>query len=179
MKHILLLTVLVVGLEARASEHMNHAEILKKIPEAFLAYVGGAVPDRNGLVGHNREGFKASALQRGATLTLAIAAARGDRKRADDCWRAVDATFAHQTEEGHFGDPATSVAQRNESGYAEPGAGGYCLEDSATTSAVIRLPLQGERSGLAAVGLLLSASRPYRFSKGAPECRVSPIIGFE
>ena len=110
MKYILLLTVMVLGLEARASEELDHAELLKRIPEEFLAHIGGARPDRNGLVGHNRDGFKASALQRGATLTLAIAAARGDRKRADDCWRAVDATFAHQTEEGHFGDPATSVA---------------------------------------------------------------------
>jgi hypothetical protein len=62
------------------------------------------------MVGHNRAGFKASAFQRGATLTLAIAAARGDRQRAEDCWRAVDTTFTHQKEAGHFGDPATSVA---------------------------------------------------------------------
>jgi hypothetical protein len=88
----------------------NHAELLNKIPAEFVAYVGGAVPDPSGFVGHNRGGFKASAFQRGATLTLALAAARGDSQRAKDCWRAVDVAFAHQTAAGDFGDPPTSVA---------------------------------------------------------------------
>ena len=104
------LVLIVLTLAASAAAQVNHAELLKKIPEEFLTHVGGAVPGQNGLVGHNRDGFKASAFQRGATLTLALAAARGDRKRAGDCWRAVDATFAQQKEKGDFGDPPTSVA---------------------------------------------------------------------
>ena len=36
--------------------------------------------------------------------------AGGDEKQADDCWRAVEVAFAHQTENGDFGDPAESVA---------------------------------------------------------------------
>ncbi len=110
MKHLPPLILIVFSLVASAVAQVNHAELLKKIPEEFLTHVGGAIPDQNGLVGHNHDGFKASAFQRGATLTLAIAAARSDRKRADACWRAVDATFAQQKEAGHFGDPPTSVA---------------------------------------------------------------------
>jgi hypothetical protein len=88
---------------------LGHADVLQHMP-ADLATRFGSVPDANGLVGYNRDGFKAAAFQRGAMLRLAFAAARGDEKQADDCWRAVDAAFAHQTPEGNFGDPPTSVA---------------------------------------------------------------------
>ena len=110
MKNLLLLPLILLPLVANAAEPANHAELLKKIPDEFITRVGGALPDKNGFVGHNHSGFKGSAFQRGATLTLAIAAARGDQKRAEDCWRAVEATFAQQKEAGHFGDPPTSVA---------------------------------------------------------------------
>jgi hypothetical protein len=79
------------------------------MPARFLTH-SGAIPDKDGLVGRNRDGFKWAALQRGATLTLAFAASRGDEKLADNCWRAAEVTFAHQTAEGNFGDPAESVA---------------------------------------------------------------------
>ncbi len=110
MRFHLLLALIVLPMAASASADLNHAELLKKIPDEFITRIGGALPDKNGFVGHNHSGFKGSAFQRGATLTLAIAAARGDRKRAEDCWRAVEATFARQKEAGHFGDPPTSVA---------------------------------------------------------------------
>ncbi|MEI8289427.1 MAG: hypothetical protein WCH99_08125 [Verrucomicrobiota bacterium] len=110
MKSLLLLPLILLPLVANAAETTNHAELLKKIPEEFITRIGGALPDKNGFIGHNRAGFKGSGFQRGATLTLAIAAARGDRKRAEDCWRAVEVTFARQKEAGHFGDPPTSVA---------------------------------------------------------------------
>jgi len=109
MKH-LLLPLIFLPLLACAAEPVNHTALLKKIPDEFITRVGGALPDRHGFVGHNRDGFKGSAFQRGATLTLALAAARGDRQHAEDSWRAVEATFAKQQEAGHFGDPPTSVA---------------------------------------------------------------------
>jgi hypothetical protein len=87
----------------------DHAAILRQMPAAFLGRTG-SVPDANGFVGYNRNGFKAASFQRGATVTLALAAARADQRLAENCWRAVDATFAHQTEAGDFGDPAESVA---------------------------------------------------------------------
>lgn len=95
---------------ASPSEPMDHAALIKRMPPELLDRAGGAYPDKNGMVGHNRDGFKAAAFQRGATLKLAIHAAQGDREKANDCWRAVDAAFQHQKPEGHFGDPPTSVA---------------------------------------------------------------------
>ncbi len=70
MKHILLLTVLVVGLEARASEQVNHAEILKRVPEAFLAHVGGAMPDRREIETHCLECY--SDRHTGETMALSM-----------------------------------------------------------------------------------------------------------
>jgi hypothetical protein len=110
MKHPLLLTLIVLSLVVSASAQVNHAELLKKIPEEFLPFIGADMPNQDGFVGRNRSGFKSIALQRGATLALAMAAVRGDRKRAEDCWRAVDVTFAHQKEAGDFGEPPTSVS---------------------------------------------------------------------
>lgn len=94
---------------AERADAPTHAELLRRMPASITARFG-ALPDAEGLVGHNRGGFKAAALQRGATVTLAFAAARGDEKLADHCWRAVEVAFAHQTQEGHFGDPPESVA---------------------------------------------------------------------
>lgn len=102
--------LIALSLASTASAQTNHAELLRKMPQDLLDHSGGAYPDPNGLVGYNRDGFKASAFQRGATLKLAIAAARGDKTRAEDCWRAVDMAFAHQKAEGHFDDPPSSVA---------------------------------------------------------------------
>jgi hypothetical protein len=87
------------------------AALLRSMPRDLLDHAGGAYPDANGMVGRNRDGgFKAAALQRGATLKLAIHAARGEREKTEQCWNAVEATFAHQTPQGDFGDPPTSVA---------------------------------------------------------------------
>jgi len=110
--HRRLIPAIFLGAQIFAAEPVapsNHAEILRRMPPALLDH-SGVVPRADGLVGYNRDGFKASSFQRGATVKLALAAARGDEKQADDCWRAVDVAFAHQTGDGDFGDPAESVA---------------------------------------------------------------------
>ncbi|MCC6124112.1 MAG: hypothetical protein IT426_04060 [Pirellulales bacterium] len=75
----------------------------------MLRYTGGAWPDENGMVGYNRGGFRSPELQRGAMQLMLRSIAAGDRKGVEAGWRAIDATFAHQTELGHFardGGPA-------------------------------------------------------------------------
>jgi len=104
------MALLLASAEGAAARGSSHATLLLQMPAELLDAAGGSYPDAEGLVGHNRGGFKAAALQRGAMLKLAIAAARGDKKRADDCWRAIDVTFQRQHGEGHFGDPPASVA---------------------------------------------------------------------
>lgn len=105
-----LVAVMAVSSAGAAGSAENHAALFLKMPRDLLDAAGGSYPDAEGLVGHNRGGFKASAFQRGATLKLAVAAAHRDAARAADCWRAIDVTFARQREEGHFGDPPSSVA---------------------------------------------------------------------
>lgn len=109
MRVIRAMLVALVAVSSAVSAE-NHAALLMKMPRDLLDAAGGSYPDAEGLVGHNRGGFKASAFQRGATLKLAVVAAHGDAARAADCWRAIDVTFARQREEGHFGDPPSSVA---------------------------------------------------------------------
>lgn len=76
--------------------------LLKKIPTDLLPYTGGGWPDENGMVGHNRDGFHSPELQRGAMQLMLRSIAAENRKGIDAGWRAIDATFAHQTEIGHF-----------------------------------------------------------------------------
>lgn len=109
LRLVLVLAATMGGRSASAAAP-SHADLIKGMPPALLDRAGGAMPDEHGMVGNNRDGFKASAFQRGATLKLAVAAARGDRERAEQCWKAVDAAFALQAPEGHFGDPPSSVA---------------------------------------------------------------------
>jgi hypothetical protein len=76
--------------------------LLQKIPPDLLRYTGGAWPDVNGMVGYNRDGFRSPELQRGAMQLMLRSIAAEDRKGVEAGWRAIDATFAHQTELGHF-----------------------------------------------------------------------------
>jgi hypothetical protein len=76
--------------------------VLKKIPPELLEYTGGGWPDENGLVGHNRDGFRSPELQRGAMQLMLRSVVAGERKGLEAGWRAIDATFEHQTELGHF-----------------------------------------------------------------------------
>jgi len=70
-------------------------------PEVFR-YTGGARPDASGLVGHNRDGFKSPEFQRGAMHFMIRSLMRNDRQGVETAWTAIDAAFAHQTENGGF-----------------------------------------------------------------------------
>jgi hypothetical protein len=76
------------------------------LPTAALSGVitNTGVPDAQGFIGfHQQQGkwFEAGA-QRGGCWMLIGAVVAGDEKRADDAWRSIDATFAHQVEDGGF-----------------------------------------------------------------------------
>ena len=81
--------------------------VLEKMPKELLRYTGGARPDADGLVGHNRGEFKSPEFQRDAMRYMIRAIVRQDRKGIDDGWRAIDATFRRQTEKGNFGQRGT------------------------------------------------------------------------
>ena len=85
-----------------ASLSAQQLAVLKKIPSELLFYTGGGWPDENGMVGHNRDGFHSPELQRGAMQLMLRSIAAENRKGLEAGWKAIDATFAHQTELGHF-----------------------------------------------------------------------------
>lgn len=78
---------------------------LQKFPAGRLSLlVSGGKPDKNGNTGGNRsEGhWIGAAMQRGGCWYLIGAVVAGDAARADDAWRAVETTFAHQLADGSF-----------------------------------------------------------------------------
>jgi hypothetical protein len=85
-----------------ASLSAQQLAILKKIPQELLPYTGGGWPDEKGMVGHNRDGFRSPELQRGAMQLMLRSIAAENRKGVEAGWLAIDATFEHQTELGHF-----------------------------------------------------------------------------
>ena len=54
------------------------------------------------MVSYNQGGFKSPEFQRGAMHYMVRAVVRGDARCVDEAWRAIDATFREQTEEGDF-----------------------------------------------------------------------------
>ena len=73
------------------------------MPADLLRYTGGARPDAEGMVGYNRGGFKSPEFQCGAMRSMLRAVVREDRQGIDDGWRAIDATFRQQSDNGGFG----------------------------------------------------------------------------
>ncbi len=81
----------------------TEATILKKMPDEIIERVALAGrPDEMGMVGRNRENWIHVVFQRHAMLYLEVAAIRGDKRRVDDAWRAIDVAFDRQTRIGNF-----------------------------------------------------------------------------
>jgi hypothetical protein len=72
------------------------------MPSDLLRYTGGARPDADGMVGYNKDGFKSPEFQGGAMHYMVRAVVRRDQRCIDEGWRAIDATFLHQTDNGGF-----------------------------------------------------------------------------
>jgi hypothetical protein len=77
-------------------------DFLRKMPGDLLRYTGGARPSDDGLTGYNRDGFKSPEFQCGAMHYLVRAVVRRDERCIAEGWRAIDATFRYQTEQGGF-----------------------------------------------------------------------------
>jgi hypothetical protein len=55
------------------------------------------------MAGYNRDGFKSPEFQRGAMHYMVRAIVRRDERCVAEGWKAVEATFEHQSAAGHFG----------------------------------------------------------------------------
>jgi hypothetical protein len=77
-------------------------ELLRRLPPAITGLVTETgTPDANGLVKYNGKWYEAGQ-QRGGCWMVIGAVIAGDEKRADDAWRSIDTTFAHQVDDGGF-----------------------------------------------------------------------------
>ncbi len=77
--------------------------LLRQLPPRLVAgLTRDDAPDATGATPGNRPESRDLAGQRGAFLRLDDAAARADSATAEITWRAIDATFAHQTPAGDF-----------------------------------------------------------------------------
>jgi hypothetical protein len=95
-----------LGLPAAAASFASEYELLRQLPTAALSGVitNTGVPDAQGFIGfHQQQGkWIEAGAQRGGCWMLIGAVVTGDEKRADEAWRSIDATFAHQVEDGGF-----------------------------------------------------------------------------
>ncbi|RPJ09856.1 MAG: hypothetical protein EHM28_00230 [Spirochaetaceae bacterium] len=81
--------------------------LLMKIPGQFLELIGGSLPDKNGLVGDNKGGYRSPAFQRGAARAMMNGILWNDRRIIDDSLRAFDEVFKRQDGPGRFGGDNT------------------------------------------------------------------------
>ncbi|MFN0124333.1 MAG: hypothetical protein ACKV2V_27855 [Blastocatellia bacterium] len=84
---------------------ISEYEILRRIPkERLRALIGAKGPDAQGFVGTNqRAGYWIEAgTQRGSCRVVIYGVVTGDLAVADDAWRGIETTFAHQRADGGF-----------------------------------------------------------------------------
>ena len=85
---------------ARPTEY----ELLRMIPKERLLALYGDLPDANGFTGSNRimNTWIEAGTQRGSCRGVIAGVVTDDLARADNAWRGVEVTFAHQRADGGF-----------------------------------------------------------------------------
>lgn len=85
---------------ARPTEY----EMLRQIPKERLLALYGDLPDAKGFVGSNHimDSWIEAGTQRGSCRAVIAGVVVDDPARADDGWRGVETTFAHQRADGGF-----------------------------------------------------------------------------
>jgi hypothetical protein len=79
-------------------------EILRQIPRERLLALYGDLPDEQGFTGSNHQMGRwiEAGTQRGSCRGVIAGVVTDDLARADNAWRGVEVTFAHQREDGGF-----------------------------------------------------------------------------
>lgn len=103
---LLLAVIAAAGAEAPRTPRTQPTEyeILRQIPRERLIALMGDQPDEKGFMGSNRQaGYWIEAgTQRGCCRGVITGVVTDDLARADDAWRGVELTFAHQRADGGF-----------------------------------------------------------------------------
>ncbi|MBI3427120.1 MAG: hypothetical protein HY011_29680 [Acidobacteria bacterium] len=80
-------------------------ELLRRIPaERLRALIGDTRPDAQGFIGTNHRAGQwiEAGTQRGSCRVVIYGVVTGDLAAADDAWRGIEVTFAHQRADGGF-----------------------------------------------------------------------------
>lgn len=93
------------GLQSGEAPFKSEYELLRQLPPDLLGVITNTGhPDAQGYIGTHQKFGKwfESGMQRGGCWMLIGAVVAGDQAGADDAWRSIDTTFAHQVEDGGF-----------------------------------------------------------------------------
>ena len=104
---IFILSLVLIFPSASLSQSPFNSEysLLQKLPLDTLKKLRGGKPDSNGMVSHNVDnGYIGAEYQRGTMDTLIAGAVLGNKDWIEEGFRVVDVTFAHQNNQGGFGD---------------------------------------------------------------------------
>jgi hypothetical protein len=87
------------------SAYKSEFQLLQKLPKDIVKNLRGGKPNADGLVSHNADNaYLGAEYQRGTMDTLIAGAVLGKKDWIEEGFRVVDVTFAHQDEQGGFGD---------------------------------------------------------------------------
>ncbi len=95
----------IAAASAPARPVLREYDILRAFPAGRLAALSsGDIPDERGLTGSNRQNgsWLEAGAQRGSCRGVIAAVVAGDLAAADNAWRGIDTTFAHQRADGGF-----------------------------------------------------------------------------
>ena len=100
----LLSALLLVSASSIAHATPTEYEILRQIPRERMIALYGDKPDEKGFTGSNHQGgyWIEAGTQRGSCRGVITGVVIDDLARADDAWRGVEVTFAHQRADGGF-----------------------------------------------------------------------------
>lgn len=104
LTNLLLFSSLALAAGGIARAAPTEYEILRMIPRERLLALYGDLPDEHGFTGSNRimGQWIEAGTQRGACRGVMAGVVVDDLARADNAWRGVEVTFAHQREDGGF-----------------------------------------------------------------------------
>lgn len=99
-----LLACALAPLAADSPPFASEYELLRALPQVLREDLGSGSPDPQGFIGFHKQShtWYEAGMQRGGCWMLIDAVVAGDARRADDAWRSIETTFAHQIDDGGF-----------------------------------------------------------------------------
>ncbi len=113
-------------------------QVFMRIPTSILEVaIPRGAPMRDGLVGHNMNGWLQIGMQRGGVDPIKVGAIHGDAALVNRYWSVIDVSFAHQLPDGSFdyASVINGVPQREE---WQPSGAAFWIGESAEALLLLR-----------------------------------------